>query len=239
MLSKPPISLSLIVISAALANTVFVPAYTQTAEPAAANPPASQAAELTTPADSAASTQPISGGVKKVELTLEDLREVDLDVKRLLSASGHLYDEVSIQPVSIQTMPEVIGRGIIVNIPIGTTPVGPVAPAKKERVDLAMNQIRPVISMFKTDVDEFLEGHKQLDISESTRTKLKPYFDSWVAAVEDASAKLVQLEPLVAKSPYDQPAIAQIAVAMQQDANKLHKSLKKVYDVIRKEAKSK
>lgn len=182
---------------------------------------------------------PMQAGVQMIELNLQMLTHVGLDIKNLLKSTGSLYDEVTIQPVSVITEPEVVGRGIIINIPVGTRPVGPPAPPKKARVDLAMNQIRPIVTTLKQDVDEFETGKARLDISDDTRQDLHPYFDSWIKTVNDISTNMKQLESVTTGPPYDNSSIAQAAGTIHQDAQRLDEVRRKIYKYLQKEGKKK
>lgn len=205
---------------------------------AAAQPAGSQQhASGTDNAGQSQQTEPLKGGVQKVELTLDDIRTINLDVKHLVTASSHLHDEVTMRQISIEQEPEIIGMGTVIMIPVGYQQAGPVLPAKKKRVDLAMSQLRPLIQMFKTDLDEFMSGQKELDLPDDIRQELEPYFKDWISQVNEASEQLAKLEPLVTGPPYDQSTIAGIAADINQDAHNMLKTLKKVYDIVRKEGK--
>lgn len=192
-----------------------------------------------TDAGSSGATAPMQAGVQMIELNLQMLTQVGLDIKNLLKSTGSLYDEVTIQPVSVITEPEVVGRGIIINIPVGTRPVGPPAPPKKARVDLAMNQIRPIVTTLKQDVDEFETGKARLDISDDTRKDLHPYFDSWIKTVNDINTNMKQLESVTTGPPYDNSSIAQAAGTIHQDAQRLDEVRRKIYKYLQKEGKQK
>lgn len=183
----------------------------------------------------AATNPPLQTGVQKVELSLDRLREVGVDLKNLLKAASSLYDEVTIQPVRIITQPEIVGRGMIINIPISTQPTGPAAPPKKERVDLAMNNLRPIITMMKTNVDAFVSGKEQFDLSDTIQKELKPQFDQWITLVNDLSSHQAKLETLTQGPPYDNSAIATQAGVLQTDIRKLDEIRRAIYKVIRKE----
>lgn len=197
--------------------------------------PSDATADTTTSTDT--SKKPMQASVQKVELSLQRLKEVALDLKGVLKAASSLYDEVTIQPVRMITQPEIVGRGIIINIPIGTEPVGPVQPARKERVDMAMNNIRPVISMMKKNVDAFVSGHAEFDLPESVLTELQPQFDEWAKGVNDMAAEEAKLEELTKAPPYNQPQIAARAVDIQRDVKVLDETRRKIYKIIRKEGK--
>ena len=195
------------------------------------------AASPTAGSASGAGTAALKGGVQKVDVSLEHLRDVGLDLKRVMTAARHLYDEVTIQPVRMITEPEVVGMGMIINIPIGTQPVGPPEPPRKDRVDLSMSEMTPVITMFKKNADEFVAGSRELDLPSDALSEMQPMIKDWIAQVNDLSARLSALEPLTKGPNYDNQGIASLCSGIQQDAKKLDTTRRKVYKFIRKEEK--
>ncbi len=199
--------------------------------------------QLSTPtAAGGAAEQPaerLKGAVQKVELSLETLEDISLDLKHLLTASRHLYDEVNIQPVTFQTMPEMVGPGAIIYIPVpgSAHPIGQSAPPRKQRLDLAMSEITPIISMLKLDVDSFLTGQKQLDLSPDLHQELSPIFKEWVSSVNDLSQQLISLEKLTAGPTYNNTFISQSANSIQGDCRALQKNVKHIFKALQKEGK--
>ncbi len=185
----------------------------------------------------ATTTKPLQGGVQKIELGLEKLRDVELDLRSALRATSSLYDEVTIQPVRVVMQPTMVGAGTIVNIPIGTEPIGPLQPARKERVDLAINVMKPIIDMLKKNVDEFMSGEKQLDLSEAVNTKLQPQLQEWIKIVNTIAAQQSSLEQITQAPPYNNGAIAELAGSMERNIKELDKVRVVIYKVIRKEGK--
>lgn len=204
--------------------------------PAAAVPSTSSQAPATA-ADPTAAAAPLQGGVKLVAPTLGHLHDLGLDLKHLMTGASHLYDEVNIAPVSLETMPEVVGRGIIINIPIGTQQMGPPAPPRKDRLNLAMAQITPVVTQLKQDVDLFVSGHQRLDITDETRSELKPVLENWITSVNSLAKQLDNLQSLTAGPNYDNAQISQAAQQVQGHCQALQKDLKKVYKAIQREGK--
>jgi hypothetical protein len=202
---------------------------------------AEDAPEGSKPSSEAAATSsqstPLQAGVKLIEVNLDHLRDLGLDLKHVMAGASHLYDEVNITPVSLQTVPEVVGRGIIINIPIGTMPSGLPAPPRKARLDLAMAQMVPIVTLLKADVDAFLSGQQRLDIAEDTRSELKPTFQNWAASVTAMSEQLDKLKKLTAGPTFDNGAISAGAQQVQSNCKDLQKDLKKVYKTLQKEAK--
>jgi hypothetical protein len=184
-----------------------------------------------------AAKPPLEAGVQKVRLTLEDLRDVGLDLKNILKATSSLYDEVTIQPMRVITEPEVIGMGTIINIPIQTVPAGPVQPANPKRVALAMNNIKPTVQQFQATVDQFMNGEKQLDLPDDIHKMMQPDLDTWASTVTLLSQQEQQLEQLTASAPYNQPAIAQNCQAMQKNIKALDVVRRSIYKTLKKHAK--
>ena len=182
------------------------------------------------------STVQLQGGVQKFVLSLEKLRDVGLDLKHILKSASSLYDEVTIQPVQLIFEPEMI-NGVTINIPVGSQPIGPVQPARKDRVDLAMSGMRPLIDMMKKSVDGFMSGKEELALPDSVIAELKPQFTEWINAVDTMSDQEHQLERLTSAQPYDQQSIADLAIAIHQDVKELDKDRRSIYKVIRREGK--
>jgi hypothetical protein len=186
---------------------------------------------------SSSPTASLQGGVKKVELNLEKLRDIGLDLKHLLKDVSNLYDEVMIQPVSVITEPELIGDGILISIPVKTVPIGPPAPPRKERVDLAMSEIKPVIDMMKKNVTDFVRGDLQFELPDSVMSQLKDDLTQWVSTVDQIYAAENQLEHLTQGPTYDNYAIAGQATEIENGVKTLEKTRRSIYKIIRKEGK--
>jgi hypothetical protein len=217
-----------------IAMTLIAAAYTCSIVFAQGDAPPAQ------PTTAAPNATPLQAGVQQVDLSLDHLRTVGLDLKNVAKATSSLYDEVTMQPIQMITQPEVIGFGAtIINIPIGMQPTGPVQPARKQRVDLAMSQIRPTVAMFKENVDMFVKGEKELNLSDEIRKEIQPDVDSWVQNVTQLAMQEGQLEKLTASSPYDQPTIAQICVGMQKNIKELDKDRRDIFKVLKKRQKGK
>jgi hypothetical protein len=216
--------------------TLAAPAFAQDAGNSA-SPPAAGDAASSTAAPASPSTTTLTGGVKKVDLSLEKLRDVGLDLKRVMTGARHLYDEVSIQPVTVITEPEVVGRGMIINIPIGTRPVGPPQPPRKDRVDLSMNDMRPVITILKKNADDFVADRSQLDLPADIEQKLNPLVKDWISGVDRIAADLKSLDPLTTGPNYDNASIAAVCTDIQKNAKGLDEARRKVYKIMKKEDK--
>lgn len=185
----------------------------------------------------AAPNKPLKGSVQQIELSLHEVRELGLDIKKVIHATGSLYDEVTMQPVSIVTQPEVVGMGTIIYIPVGTRPAGPPIPPRKERLDAAINALSPIIPLMKKDVDDVLSGERELNLTDDVRSELRPTFKVWVDRVNNMDQQYQALGPLIQGPQFDNQAIAAAATAIQQDAKDLEKARKKIYKVLQREGR--
>lgn len=179
----------------------------------------------------------LEGNVQKITLDLDQLRDVGLDLKHLVKAISSLYDEVTCQPMTMISEPEMVGP-VIVSIPTIAVPAGPPQPARKPRVDLAMSSIKPAIDMMKSNVDKFVSGQAKFDLSDQTAARLQPLFDEWVTGVKDLYTKEVALEGMTQGPPYDNYKIADQTMAMEKEIKKLDESRHGIFKIIRSEGES-
>jgi hypothetical protein len=239
------ILITLLLISFCGSGTLVGAADSQQTSPQPTAPsPADSPPPASTPGGASGSTastpqqnKQLQAGVQKIEISLKTLRDVGLDLKHLLKSVSGLYDEVTIRPVTIITEPEVVGRGIMINIPVGTMPTGPVEPPRKDRVDQSMSEIRPVITFMKKNVDAFVSGNAQLDLPPDVQQQLQPQIKAWTGTVDDLSAHLNNLEQLTQGPTYSNDAIAAATTAMQQDIKNLDQTRRDIYKGLRDEGK--
>ena len=199
--------------------------------------PQARAQGDTAQSGAAGASRVLQGGAEVVVLTLTDLRDVGVDLSHLKTAANHLYEECTMQQVTINTMPEMIGPGAIINLPVSTTPTGVYIPPKPKRVEAAMAEIRPVATLLKTDVDQFLNGEKQLSMPGDLQQELQTDLKQWVASVNNIYGQLQILEPLAASPPYNQAAMAQATWAIVEDTKELERVRKIMYKALQREAK--
>ena len=186
---------------------------------------------------SASSSKIFKLSATKVEISLDQLKDVELDLKHVLSICGHLYDEVMIQPMNIITEPEMIGPGVVINLPVAEQPTGPPRPPRKERVDLLMSELRPVITLLTKNGDEFLKDSQVAGFPEVMQEKLDPLVKNWVMYADDVYAKLLKLETLTTGPNYDNYAIADAIKAIREDVDQIDKVRRPIYKLIQEEGK--
>jgi hypothetical protein len=198
---------------------------------------ASAASLSDSPETTATQNSPLKITVQKVHIDLEELRDIGLDLKQAMTASRHLYDEVTLQPVSLITEPNLIANGVLISIPIAVQPVSPPVPPRKDRIDMLMNQIRPVVTLLKKNVDDFVTGN-QLDSNDPLKVELDPDLKQWVSLVNDLDLQVKKLDALTQGPPYDNTAIASGAAALQEDAKQLEEIRKATEKLMRREEKT-
>lgn len=186
-------------------------------------------------ADSGKQSTPLKGNVETIDLSLEKLREVESDLKRISKAAGALYDQAMIQPMRILTQPEVVGFGTVINLPVGTEPTGPPQPIQKQQIMRAIKNIKPIIDLMKKNVDDFVEDRKQLDLSDQVQQKLEPRFKEWIEMVNTVTLHENQLEQAAQMPPYDNRTIAALSSLIKDDIKELEKTRSAIYKVVRKE----
>lgn len=196
----------------------------------------SGASKTSAPADSTGVKKSLQGGVKLIEVDLGELRDMDLDIKRVRNAANSLKSEVSRQAVTINTTPSMIGMGTIIQVPTSFSGGG-YLPPRKTAIDAAMGAMRPFIELSKRDVDDFAAGNRQLDLSESTRAKMKPLSEEWVRCISGSYSQLKILDDLTRGPSYDDQSIAGASSVIDKNMKDLGKALKQFYKLLQKEGK--
>lgn len=184
------------------------------------------------------SAQPVvlQGQVVQIDVTLNDLRDARLAIGRLRKAASSLYDEVTRQQVTMSFNPNVIGTTVIM------TPMpsfsGPCLPARPKWVKEAMDDIGPIIELFKEDVDAAIESNRRTRVSDSARKSLDPIREDVFAKVKASFETYKQLQQLTAGTTYDNNAIATSVNTLDKQMKDLDRQLKRGISILQKEAKS-
>lgn len=220
----------------ALPSLAEDPASPSAASISSGSPDTGTSTSTSTTADPQSANQSLSGQVQLVEVNLATLRDLGLDIKRVQHGATALYDEVSRQPVSLQTMPEVVGLNTVIPVVTGFTGGG-YLPPRKSAVNNAMDAIEPWIDMAKSSVDAITEGHKKLDLDEATQEELAPQFKKWSTLVTDTYGHLQVLKGLTKGPGYDNQAIADQATAINRETKDLDRVRREVYKVLQREGK--
>lgn len=198
--------------------------------------PIAGAEETGTAASDKESSVKLQGGVVKVEVTLNNLRDARLSISRVRKATANLYDEVTRQQVTMNYNPNLVGTTVI-TIPMPTFS-GQYLPARKKWIAASMAEIGPILNLFKEDVDNAIESNRQTDVSEATREVLDPIKANIFALVKSSFSAYKELEDLTSGSGFDNSKIASASNNLDAHMKRLDQSLKKGISALQKEAKS-
>jgi hypothetical protein len=182
-------------------------------------------------------TQPFKLVATKVVISLDQLNDVGLDLKHILTICRHLYDEVMIRPMDVITEPEMIGTGTVIQLPVALEPTGPPKPPRKDRVDLLMSEIRPVITLFIKNGNEFLADNQEAEYPQPMKDKLAPLMKTWTVHADDLYARLLVLEKLTVGPEYDNYAIADTIKSIEQDIQQIDEVRRPIYKLVQQEGK--
>lgn len=178
----------------------------------------------------------LQGGVVKVQTSLDELRDARLSVSRVRKSVANLYDEVTRQEMSTTTNPNFVGTTLItVTMPVYT---GVMLPARPKWVHASMDEIGPIIRLFKEDVDLAVESHRSVEASETTKEALEPLRTEAFAAVDNSFKIYEQLESLTRGNSFDNDSIASASKSLDKQMKELDRSLKKGISILQKEAKA-
>lgn len=187
-------------------------------------------------ASDTASPKVIQGGVVKVEVSLNDLRDARLAVSRVRKAAANLYDEVTRQEMTMTSNPNMIGTTVI-SIPTPSF-TGQYLPPRSRWVKASIREISPIMNLFKEDVDVALESNRHVDVSDATSKQLDPLRNELFSSVKSSFETYEQLASLTEGPGYDNRAIADKSKSLDKEMKQLDRTLKKGVSILQKEAKS-
>lgn len=178
----------------------------------------------------------LKGTVIQIEDRLNQLRDARLSISRVRKATANLYDEVTRQPVTMGFNPNVVGTTVIMTpMPMFS---GPCLPARKKWVVASMDEIGPIINLFKEDVDTAIETNARADVGNAARKALDPIREKAFATVKTSFDLYKQLVGLTAGATYDNNSIASVTKNLDAQVKQLDRDFKKAISILQKEAKS-
>lgn len=183
-----------------------------------------------------AAVEPLQGQVVQIDVTLNDLRDARLALGRLRKATANLYDEVTRQQVTMGFNPNVIGTTVIM-MPRPSFS-GAYLPARPKWVKESMDDIGPIIELFKEDVDAAIESNMRTNVSSSARRSLDPLREDVFARVKASFDTYKQLQQLTAGNTYDNNSIASVSKSLDNQMKELDKQLKRGISILQNEAKA-
>ncbi len=119
-------------------------------------------------------------------------------------------------------------------IPEPTFDMSQVLPARKQWVDLDMQQITPAIGYIKTDMNGIQSGEADLQLSDKDKTKFDSELTDCAASIDRALAYTTQLQQLTVGPTYDNLAIAKLTSQMHKELGTVEKSTKRLIGEIKK-----
>jgi hypothetical protein len=179
---------------------------------------------------------PVKLEARVIELELGNTRDILMDVRRAKNCTSSLYDEVNRHPMTMITIPNVVGP-VVYSIPRPIMDTSQVLPARQKWVELYMGEIKPIVAYMKTDMDEIRSGEAELHFPQSIEQELNPEIDTWGKNIDSASAATNNLEKLTAAPPYDNSAIAKETTELHKLLISMEDTGKRVVKLMKKGAK--
>jgi hypothetical protein len=184
-----------------------------------------------------AQAAPVQGGISKLDLSLEHLRDLTLDLKQIMSATTHIIDEVTLTPENLSAEGNEIGFASVVPMRLGPRADGPPKPARRQRVDVAMANLTSVIGLLKQNTDQFVQSGAQLDASPDVQSKLSPLIEKWTATMGYLGQDFTALQKVTAAPDYANGAISDACTSLQGDVKDLEKVRSKITGILKDEEK--
>jgi hypothetical protein len=180
-------------------------------------------------------TTTLSGSIEKITIDLNRLNDVGRDLKHVVKSLSNIYDEATYEPATFTSEPEMVGPTIIM-MPMLVRPIGmPPQPMRKEKVDLAMSEIKPVIDMLAKNVNRYVNGQVKLDLPDDIMAQVQPNLNEWVSGINDLNNMETALEGMTQAPPYNNDKIGNQVLAMEKQIKKLDESRRTIFSVVRKE----
>jgi hypothetical protein len=184
-----------------------------------------------TPANGVAA--PLQSQARVIDLELNNMRDILIDVQRAKGCASSLYDEVNRHPMTMVSMPNVVGATAY-SIPQPIVDTSQLLPARQKWVELYMGEIKPIVTYMKTDMDAIRTGEAALQLAPSIEQELQPELDTWGKDIDQAFICTTNLEKLTAAPPYDNRAIAQQTTELHKTMSAMEKTGKRVVKIMKK-----
>lgn len=197
---------------------------------------AMQAPAVSDENDAKSTPAAIKGTVIKVDIALNDLRDARLSISRARKAAANLFDEVTRQQMTMTYNPNIIGTTVItVPMPQFT---GAYLPARPKWVKASMDEIGPIVTLLKEDVDAAIESNRRADVSNRGQSSLAPLREGVFSSVKSSFDIYQQLQQLTAGSNYENQEIANTVKKLDENFKQIDKDLKKGIAILQKEERA-
>ena len=204
-------------------STVVSPFGTSAPEKPAGGP-VETAPKQIPPASSDADVK-LKAGASVVHIEIENVRDVQIDIKRAKANANHLFDEMTRHPITSWQSVNTMGP-VMMTFVEPTFDTKEVLPARQKWVELYMGQIAPTVALIKEDFDAINNGRNTLQYKDDEKSKLYEHLTECFKQIDAASAAATDLQALTAKPPYDNLAVAKKAVALAKSLEEMDKATK-------------
>jgi hypothetical protein len=164
---------------------------------------------------------------------LEQLRNVALDSKQIMTAAMHINDEVTISPENMSNEPFTVGYASVVPLRVGPRADGQPTAAHKQRVDAAMQTLTSVINMLKQNSDDLVQALHQANVVAASQSKLDSLINQWNSTLGYLNQDFVALQKLTSSPEYQNGAISDTCTSVHNDARDLEKIRGKISELLK------
>ena len=174
--------------------------------------------------------------VKKQEVTLQTIRDVRLDLKRVKGAASDIFDEVTREPMDFSTAPNVVGGSVIIN-PITIRETSVLEPRTKW-IENSIAKMGPIIELLRADVDSIGKDDASYAFSEQSQKTLDGLTQDWKSMVKEMFSQYQSLKAALTQKPYNNVAIASRSRSIFLKAKALEKTRRQAERLFKKEIKT-
>lgn len=164
------------------------------------------------------------------ELTLDDIRDVGLALYVVKQQVLNIYAEAVRNRTEAESSSEIV---VHASIPIDTKHLK-VLPARREWLVVYLASMEPVVRLLGKEVTEARTGVKALIIPEAMHKEVDPFWEAWSRDITKMNEHLDELIPLLDDAPHNNSKVAQIAISMHEDVERLEKLRKQIFEFVKK-----
>lgn len=166
-------------------------------------------------------------------LTLDDIRDVGLALYVVKQQVLNIYAEAIRNRADTESSPEII---VNTAIPVDTRHLK-VLPLRREWLAVYLASMEPVVRLLAKEVTEAQTGVKALVIPESIHKEIDPLWQAWSRDITKINEHLDELMPLLDDAPHNNSKVAQVAVCIHDDVERLEKLRKQIFEFVKKTQK--
>ena len=171
----------------------------------------------------------LKGGVKTLLVSLHGIKALGIDVKRARRGLNEYKREASRKKLVVTAPPNEVGP-IIEESPDPKDYL----PARKEHLEVYLNELATLIKLMKADVDAFESGVLTLVIRKDIMKEMNSLIDHWVSKVKSADRQCKALTKATKKNIDDNALLVKSAELLEADLNELKLIQKKMERTFRK-----